>query len=219
MVAVLGELPIEDRETELIRLASRRDVDRFCEQQGLDEKDISEVVQFLESQGGPKDLVDQIFKRKSRLAKTNYATRFSDGSFPVLYGSMEHQTAEAEAKHWFSRHVSGKPAGERTVWYTRFTYRFSGKVKDLRPTQRKWPALTHDNDYKFCNKLGTEAVEAGLDGLLAPSARSKGGTNLPAFARRAVNNFGEGELVSITYHPQTGRTLLREVRTPAETDH
>ncbi len=92
----------------------------------------------------------------------------------------------------------------------RFTYRFSGKVKDLRVKQTEWPALTHDNDYEFCNKLGVEATVAGLDGLLAPSVRKEGGTNLPAFARRAVNNFSEGEVVTITYDPQTGETLLCE---------
>lgn len=211
---MLGELPTEGRETDLIRLASRPDIDRFLEQQGLDEKESGEVVQFLKFHGAafePKDLVDRTFMRKPRLAKTRYATRFSDGSFPVLYGAMETRTADAEARHWFSRHACGTPARERTVWYTRFTYRFSGKVKDLRPRQREWPALTHDDDYRFCNKLGAEAVATGLDGLLAPSARNRGGVNLPAFAREAVDNFGEGEFVTMTYHPQTGDTLLREV--------
>lgn len=209
---MLEELPIEGRETDLVRLASRLNADRFFEQQGLNERDRSEVVKFLESRTAltTKDLVDQIFKGKPRLAKAN-ATRFSDGSFPVLYGAVEPRTAEAEARHWFSKHVSGKPAGERTVWYTRFTYRFSVKVKDLRPKQLKWPDLTHDNDYEFCNKLGAEAVATGLDGLVAPSARNKGGANLPAFARGAVNSFGEGELVAITYSPQTGDISLREV--------
>ena len=84
-------------------------------------------------------------------------------------------------------------------------------MKDLRPRQREWPALTHDDDYRFCNKLGAEAVAAGLDGLLAPSARNRGGVNLPAFAREAVDTLGEGEFVTMTYYPQTGDTLLREV--------
>ena len=89
-------------------------------------------------------------------------------------------------------------------------YHFNGNLKDLRPKQTEWPALTHDNDYRFCNNLGVEAVAAGLDGLLAPSVRNAGGTNLPAFARRAVSKFLEGGFVSITYNPQTGKTLLNE---------
>lgn len=119
---MLEELPIEGRETDLIRLArGLLNTDKFCEQQGLNERDRGEVVKFLESRTArtTKELVDQIFNGKPRLAK---ATRFSDGSFPVLYGAVDPRTAEAEVKHWFSKHVSGKPAGERTVWYTRFTY-------------------------------------------------------------------------------------------------
>ena len=83
-------------------------------------------------------------------------------------------------------------------------------MKDLRPQQTEWPDLTHDNDYRFCNRLGAEAVAASLDGLLAPSARNPDGTNLPAFTRRAVSNFRRGGLVSITYDPQTGETFLNE---------
>lgn len=210
---MLEELPSEAADTDLVRLASRPDVDRFFEEQGLDDESVAEVLQLLQSRGvavRSKDLVDRTFKGKPRLAKTTYATRFSDGSFPVLYGAVEAQTAEAEAKHWFSKQVSGKPAHARTAWYTRFTYRFIGKVKDLRPKQAAWPALTHDNDYTFCNRLGLEAVTAGLDGLMAPSARNDGGTNLPVFARKAINNIGEGDAVAITYDPQTGETLLRE---------
>ena len=123
---------------------------------------------------------------------------------------MEARTAEEEIKHWFSKQISGNPKNTRKVWYRRFTYRFSGKVKDLRAKKIEWPDLTHDNDYGFCNKLGAEAKEAGLDGLLAPSARKEDGTNLPAFARRAVSDFSEGEVVTITCNPRTGEIFLRE---------
>ena len=209
---LLEKLSIIPAETDLVRLASLPSSEFFQEQK-LDEKSIREVVQFLHSQGvpiQPKDLVEQTFKPKHRLAKTKYATRFSDGSFPVLYGAIGARTAEEEAKHWFSKQVSGNPKNTRKVWYMRFKYRFSGKVKNLWTKKIEWSDLTHDNDYRFCNKLGAEAKEAGLDGLLAPSARKEGGTNLPAFARRAVNDFREDEFVTITCNPQTGETFLRE---------
>ena len=215
MVGVLESITPRTERTELIRLASLPKSSEFFQAQGLDERGIDEALQFLEARGittQPEALVDKAFKPKARLAKTRYATRFSDGSFPVLYGAMEAPTAEAEVKQWFSKQVSGKPTHARTAWYLRFMYHFNGNLKDLRPKQaeREWRALTHDNNYRFCNNLGVEAVAAGLDGLLAPSVRNAGGTNLPAFARRAVSNFLKGGFVSITYNPQTGETFLKE---------
>ena len=57
--------------------------------------------------------------------------------------------------------------------------------------QAEWPKLTHDHDYELCNRLGAEAVAMKpmkLDGLLAPSARKKDGTNVPVFTRKAIHN-------------------------------
>ena len=200
-------------QTELIRVANLPHFSEFLLEQGLDNESISEAVRFLDSRGiaiQPEDLVDRVFKPKPRLAKTNYATRFSDGSFPVLYGSMEDSTAEAEVKHWFSKQISGRPTRARTAWYRRFTYRFNGNLKDLRPKQTEWPGLTRENDYQFCNRLGAEAIATNLDGLLAPSVRNEGGTNLPAFSRQSVSNFRESEFIAITYDPKTGETSLHE---------
>ena len=210
---MLEALPTQTERTDLIRLASFSNFSEFLLQQGLDEEGIGEAVRFLDSRGiatQSEDLVDRAFKPKSRLAKFGHATRFSDGSFPVLYGSMEASTAEAEVKHWFSKQVSGKPARARKAWYMRFTYRFNGSLKDLRPKQTEWPDLMHDTNYEFCNQLGAEAMAMGLDGLLAPSARNANGTNLPAFARQAVSNFREGEFIAITHYPKTGETSLHE---------
>ena len=207
---MLEDLPVENADLDLVRLASLREVDQFFENQQFGELQVSEVMALLASRGiatDPEKLVDQIFKPKRQLEKMKYRTRFSDGSFPVLYGSVEARTSEMEVKHWFSKQI-GVPTHERTAHYMRFKYRFRGEVKDLRQTH--WPALTDDNGYEFCNKLGREAVKAGIDGLLTPSARNKGGTNLPAFRRQAVGGFSRGEPVAMTYDPQTGETTVRE---------
>ena len=64
--------------------------------------------------------------------------------------------------------------------------------------QPTWPDLMHGSDYTFCNRLGTEAVSADLHGLLAPSVRRSGGTNVPVFAREALSNPREQSLVEVT---------------------
>ena len=79
-----------------------------------------------------------------------------------------------------------------------------------RPCQGRPAGLTHDGDYQFCNRLGAEAKTAGLDGLLAPSARRADGTNVPVFARRAISNPAYPALVAVAYDPSTGEVLLNE---------
>ena len=74
----------------------------------------------------------------------------------------------------------------------------------------EWPELTHDSDYGFCNALGAEAVESGLDGLLTPSARKDHGTNLPVFRRRAIDNPVVEARVAVTLDPSTGEVSSRE---------
>ena len=71
-----------------------------------------------------------------------------------------------------------------------------------------WPDLVHSTDYTFCNKLGAEATRSGLDALLAPSVRRAGGTNLPVFARRALSNVDQLEMVSLTVDPSSRSVVV-----------
>ena len=80
--------------------------------------------------------------------------------------------------------------------------------KDLRPKVTEWPDLIHQSDYTFCNQLGAEARQLGIDGLLAPSARYNG-ANLPVFKRQAISNPVLGDVVSMTFHPDTGKVTIR----------
>lgn len=168
------------------------------------------MTKLLQSFGIRKSLdalCDAPFRPKRNLRKRGRTTRFSDGSFPVFYCSLDAATAEAEIRHWLPR-IVGQPNTRRTIWYYRFACDFNGMVKDLRRKQTPWPDLTHDSDYGFCNQLGKEAVAEELDGLLAPSARRAGGTNLPVFRRRAIDNPGDLSAVAATYDPATGAVTL-----------
>ena len=184
--------------------------DLFLRDQEMKPAQIAEMKEFLESHGmsdSLEDLVDGPFKPKPRLWKTGYpASRYSDGSFPVGYFSLEADTAKAEVQYWFCATFAGKPSGPRTAWYSRFSCDFRGDVKDLCSMATAWSELTHGSDYSFCNQLGDEAVSSGLHGLLAPSARRSGGTNVPVFARPALSNPREHSLVPVTYVAPTGTT-------------
>ncbi len=147
-------------------------------------------------------LLDKPFRRKAK-----FKTRFSDGSFPVFYGALAAGTAEAEVAYHFGNGYAGKPQGKRTAYYRGFRCTFAGLEKDLRSKARDWPDLVHDSDYSFCNRLGAEARERGIDGLVVPSARHDG-ANMPIFARRALSDPELGAIVAMTYSPDTGEVSI-----------
>lgn len=196
---MLDSTPTLPLRAEVFRLAAYLEDETFMQELEFDERSIDELKELLESVGAAdslEKLCDDPFKPKSQLHKSVYGpSRFSDGSFPVFYSALDTETAKTEAWHWFSK-FGGK---RKARLYRLFTCHFGGSVKDLRPKQAKWPALMHDSDYGFCNNLGAEAVKRKLDGLLVPSVRREGGTNVPVFSRSAISNPIHLEYVPITW--------------------
>lgn len=102
----------------------------------------------------------------------------------------------------------GKPEKPRTAYYRRLECTFSGREKDLRGKLPEWPDLVHKTDYAFCNRLGAEARELELDGLVAPSARHAG-ANVPIFRRGAIVGAELGDAVKVIYDPASGDVSLQ----------
>ena len=169
---------------------------------GLDaqaEAELREALAAASSASTAEEFCDAPFKPKRRLGRR---TRYSDGAFPVFYSSLDLQTAEAEIGHWFPV-VMGHPNTVRTAYYQQLTCTFRGRDKDIRGKVAEWPDLVHKTDYGFCNRLGAEARELGLDGLLVPSARFAG-ANQPVFRREALSDAELGDVVAVTYDPTSG---------------
>lgn len=94
------------------------------------------------------------------------------------------------------------------------TFRFEGRIKDLRGKEKDWPLIVEsdiDEAYSFCNRLGAEGMSEGLDALYAPSAREMGGTCTPIFRREAVSNPRQEALCSLTYRPGSTEIDVEEV--------
>ena len=204
-MSLLGSIKAEHtHDVQVFRFASFKPVEDFLNELGLDDAGVAELYALLATSASgafPKDLLDVPFERP----KKRRPTRFSDGSFPVFYGALEAETAEAEVKYWFSVVLAGPTA--RTAYYSKFSCKFSGKTKDLR--HKRWPGLTHKTDYEFCQQIGAEAVRAGLDGLLTPSARCDAGTNLPVFRRAAIDDLRVESLAAFSLEPSTGVVSTR----------
>lgn len=199
---MLDEVPSRRSSRNAFRLSNVPLDDDFMSELQLDPRGGEELHELLADSGHSVDideLVDAPFRPKRRLRNR---TRFSDGSFPVFYASLDAETAEAEIRHWLPRFI-GRPRNPRTAFYQRFSCKFHGVEKDLRPKIDDWPDLVHDSDYSFCNQLGAEARSLQIDGLVTWSARHEG-ANLPVFRRRAVSSPKLEDVVSMTYHPDTG---------------
>ena len=208
---MLESISTESLRTDVFRFANQKWYAGHFRAQGFDDENVNEMFDLLASRGisdKPEDLCDGPF-RPTQLQQDKIPTRFSDGSFPVFYSSLEPETAEAEIKFLFLKNVS-EPNKPRTAYYSRFSCHFDGTIKDLRPMHADWPKLTHDSDYGFCNGLGAEAVATDLDGLLTPSVRKPNGTNLPVFTRRAVSNPVVHALVAMTLDPASGEVYISE---------
>ena len=208
-VSLLASIETRGTRAPIFRLASDRSVEDFIGEEEYDSTSAAELMELVKptaTRDLERALLDAPFKPRPRLARAGSSTRFSDGSFSVFYGALEADTADAEIRYWHPK----KSTRPRTAHYIRFVCDFSGQTKDLTPMRAKWPQLTHDSDYRFCNALGAEAVESDLDGLLAPSARKDTGTNLPVFQRRAIDSPVVQARVAVTLDPSTGDVSTRE---------
>lgn len=210
---LLDEIPTVRNHRRIYRLANLLRDDQFLAELELDASGEQELRELLVAAGyktSLEDLCDAPFRPKRRLGM---ATRYSDGSHPVFYSSLDPETAKAEVAHWFREVFGGRPQGQRSAYYQRFTCLFEGGEKDLRDKQSEWPELVHDSDYTFCNRIGAEAVRLELDGLVVPSARRESGSNLPVFKRPAIRDPESQDVVKITLDPRTGETATASVST------
>lgn len=106
---MLESVSTESLRTEVFRLASQLQDSEFLRGEGFDDRSVDEMLELLASRdvsGGHDDLCDGPFRPKPQLRKAGHRTRFSDGSFPVFYASLEPETAETEAKYWFLKNVT-----------------------------------------------------------------------------------------------------------------
>ena len=207
-MSLLEQVPNKSARLELYRFAVIPRNDDLLNASGLDEQGVIELKEILAASSGPylDQLCDAPFRAKKALPRR---TRFSDGSYPVFYSSLDPQTAEAELEYLFPK-IIGQPEARRTAYYQRFSCTFEGAEKDLRPKLSDWPDLVHQSDYTFCNRLGAEAVKLGLDGLVTPSARKKAGVNTPVFKRHAISNPEERGEFAVTLDPITGQVTMKQ---------
>ena len=185
----------------MYRLSVYRPIQNLLTKIGFDFRssfDLFQLPRFQNATESIDDLFEIPFQPIEKKEVEYRPTRFSNGSFPVFYSSLEPETAEAEVKYLFLRR--DKKERVKTLYYTKFSVDFDGTIQNLVSKKTEWPKPIHDSDYAFCNQLAKSAKKLGLAGLIVPSARSDG-INLPVFSRKSLNNPKIFDILALPIRP------------------
>ncbi len=119
------------------------------------------------------------------------ASRFSDGTYGVWYGSESVETTVYEsAYHWVKGLLSDAGfeqtvvVGERNV----FSVACGAALLDFRQIAAEYPDLRHPSDYTFAQSVGARIHREGHPGLLIQSVRRVEGENFAIFNPDMLSN-------------------------------
>jgi hypothetical protein len=132
-------------------------------------------------------------------ASRDRPTRFSDGSYGVLYAARRFETALLETMHHHARFMAR--TGEAPGWTSQFrelSLDIEAGLHDLRAGDPAVaPALDPDS-HEASQVLGMALRAAGSDGVVYPSARNRGGECVGLFYPDLARNPLQGR--HLDYH-------------------
>lgn len=122
-----------------------------------------------------------------------FKSRFSDGSYPVWYGSLDQETTFYEtAFHWHRTIIQDIYYDDDTpiiINRSLFTVGCNAMLIDLRKSIHQIPELIDGNlnSYNVTQVLSKEIHEQGQPGLYTRSARNDKGENIAIYTRNSLN--------------------------------
>lgn len=125
-------------------------------------------------------------------------SRFNDGERGAWYCAFEPETALAEVS--FHKTVEYQEIGrfDDSVSYQALLADFTATLHDLRANEAYADCLATDS-YIASQRLAAELLEAGSMGIIYPSVRRPGGTNLACFRPALVGNVRKGRAYRLTW--------------------
>lgn len=146
-------------------------------------------------------------------------SRYSDGTFGVLYGSLDLETTVFETVHHMARCESGVEGLSGEIVRERAVYLIhcNAILLDLTGKSADYPELTA-NDYSYTQQVGKRVSSEGHPGLLVPSARKPEGVNVAIFNPSVLSNARincylvyrmDTTQRTVTVEREEGTTLLR----------
>lgn len=139
------------------------------------------------------------------------ASRFSDGSYGVWYGSESVETTVYEsACHWFRALLCDAGFERMTVIAERKVYwvACNAALLDFRKAAGGHPDLLHRSDYAICQSVGARIHREGHPGLLTQSVRHPAGENLAIFNPAVLSNPRHN--CQLTYRLQGGQIVVEK---------
>lgn len=132
-------------------------------------------------------------------ASPDRPTRFSDGSFGVLYAAQRFETALLETMHHHARFMARtrEPPGW-TAQFRELVMDVEAMLHDLRSGDPALAPALDASSYAASHALGSALRAAGSDGLVYPSVRDPGGTCAALFYPDLARNPVQGR--HLAYH-------------------
>jgi hypothetical protein len=140
-----------------------------------------------------------------------HASRYSDGSFGVWYGSESVETTVFEtAFHWYRGLILDAGFERESVIAERKVYAVAcaAALLDARELAATDPALLHPSDYRYCQSAGARIHREGHPGLLTMSVRRAGGENAVIFNPAVLSN--PRHLCQLTYRLESERIIVEK---------
>lgn len=111
-----------------------------------------------------------------------HGARWNDIGLAAIYTSCDRETALAEAEYSISRQPL-RPRAKRTLYAIRVSLKnvIDLTASGLLPQLGISDAALASSDHTPCRIIGGAVNWLGHDGLLVPSARRRGGTNLVVY--------------------------------------
>ena len=112
------------------------------------------------------------------------SSRYSNGSYPIWYGSLEIETTVYETVHHSLKFLKATEGAMNESEIIRkrsiFDVQCSAILINLSGLENKYPDIISD-DYSVTQTIGSTVRASGMAGIMSPSARHKKGTNLNIF--------------------------------------
>lgn len=136
------------------------------------------------------NVIDYIFERRF-----HSETRFSDGSFPVWYASLDLETTFYETVYHWKKFLNQTPdlinsKNSDPIYCSRsvFTTECHSSLVDLRGQIKNHPSLVSKESYQDTQSIGLKLAKEGFPGIVTKSARRASGTNLAIFNKSVLKS-------------------------------
>lgn len=126
-------------------------------------------------------------------------SRFSDGSYGVLYVARSYETALFETIHHHARFMArtGEPAGW-TSQFREIVLKVDAELHDLRGGDDEFGPCLDPENYGAAQRLAASLRGSGADGIAYPSVRQAGGECVALFYPDCASNPIQGR--HLDYH-------------------